>query len=89
MNFQYLAVSLMKPGYDDDLVTWLKAVESLSRESMYLKPRVRSALSALASGLSQAFSGWTGLWRSDEAIATFRQIKPFFFRPELAAFGVS
>ena len=55
MNFQYLAVSLMKPGYDDDLVTWSKAIEGLSRERMYLKPRVRSALSALHRGVLKIF----------------------------------
>jgi hypothetical protein len=57
MNFQYLAVSLMKPGYEDYLVTRLKAVESLSRERMHLNPRVRSALRALHRGfhnISQA-----------------------------------
>lgn len=66
MNFQYLAVSLMKPGYDDYLVTRVKAVESLSRERMHLNPRVERPQSP-ASGLSQYFSGWTGLRRWDEA----------------------
>ena len=55
MNFQYLAIRLMKPGYDDDLVTRSKAVESFSRKRVNFKPRVRGAFASLHWGLFKAF----------------------------------
>src|SRR5215475_9569497 len=37
MDLQYLAIRLMQPGYHDDLVTSVKAIERFPRKSVHFK----------------------------------------------------
>ena len=79
MNFQYLAIRLMQPGDDDDLVTWVEAMERVSREMRELQAMRRVRLRFPALEHSRDVSGWTGLRRSGEAVRLAID-KGLFFR---------
>ena len=55
MNFQYLAIRLMQPGDDDDLVTWVEAMERVSRECVNFKPCVGCAFGSLHWSILEMF----------------------------------
>jgi hypothetical protein len=55
MDLQNLAVSLVQPGQDDDVVAGRQPVKPVRSERMYFKPDVGSAFRTLFRGFAPLF----------------------------------
>ena len=48
MNFEYLAIRLMQPGDDDDLITGCDPAQRRRESRVHFEPRIRRSLGALS-----------------------------------------
>jgi hypothetical protein len=74
MNFQNVALLLMKPGHHDDLVAGLESLQRWSRKRFDFQPRVGSAFEALFWRLAAVRESGSNLadWAKLRALPSFR-----------------